>query len=183
MARRPAQYGTAQVKKREPVRPLLVLLLIFAGGILLYLWLQKDTVDPVVAVAEDVAEEPAEPEASAANTEPESEPEDDLTDWWYDVENMLYDAFQSLDYARQGDCADLEYAVSELGTVKPRHEQQIRAPFAAVVGAFDSAVAACRNENSAAVSGAESAAKSQLKSLLRNLAGFGVPESSLLSDL
>lgn len=182
MARRPAQYGAAKVKQREPVRPLLVLLLIVAGGILLFLWLQKDSVDPLMAVAEDVVEETAEP-ATAASTEPTVEPEDDLTDWWYTVEGQLYDAFQSLEYAQQNDCGDLEYAVSELGRAKPRYEQQIRAPFAAVVGAFDSALAACRNQNPAAVKGAESAAKSQVKNLLRNLEGFGVPPSSLLSNL
>ena len=183
MARRPAHYGTAQVKQREPVRPLLVLLLIFAGGILLYLWLQEDTADPLVAVADEVAEEPAEPETRVAVSEPIIEPEDDLTDWWFDVENRLYDAFQSMDYARQNDCADLEYAVSELGRVRPRHEQQIRAPFAAAVSAFDSALAACRDENSAAVGAAESAAKSQVKSLMRYLEGLSVPSSSLLADL
>lgn len=183
MARRPAQYGTAQVKKREPIRPLLVLLLIFAGGILLYLWLQKDSADPLVAVAEDVAEESAEPAVRAEAAEPELEPVDDLGAWWYDAENLLYDAFQGLDYAKQGECGDLEYAVAELGQIQPRHEQQIRAPFAAVLGAFDSAVAACRNGNAAAVTGAESTAKSQVKSLLRNLEGFGVSPSSLLSDL
>ena len=162
----------------------MVLLLIFAGAILIYLWLQKDTVDPLVAVADDVAEAPTpELEAPAAATAPTIEPEDDLTSWWYDAESLLHDAFRSFEYAKQSDCSDLEYAVSELGQVKPRLEQQIRAPFAAVVGALDSALAACRSENPAAVSGAEGAAKSQLKSLLRNLEGFGVPPSNLLSDV
>lgn len=186
MARRPAQFGAAQIKKREPVRPLMVLLLIAAGGILLYLWLQKDSVDPLVAVAEDpVVEETAAPAESRAETQAMASlaQEDDLTEWWYDVEGTIYDAFQSLDGAKSGSCSDLEYAVSDLGAAKPRKEQQIRSPFSALVGALDSGLAACRSENAPAVSGAESAAKGQLKSLLRNLEGFGVPRSTTLSEI
>lgn len=186
MARRPAQFGTAQVKKREPVRPLLVLLLIAAGGILLFLWLEADTVDPLVAVPEEQVAEEATPAAS--NAKPKvpaaatNEADEDLADWWYDVESLLFDAFESLDDAKSGSCSDLEYAVSDLGAVKPRMEQQIRSPFSALVGALDSAVAACRSENAPAVAGAESSAKAQLKSLLRNLEGFGIARSTMLAD-
>lgn len=184
MARRPAQFGSAQIKKKEPVRPLLVLLLIAAGAIVLFLWLQADSVDPVVTKASDPATEaaPVSEPAAAPQAEAPSQGEE-IADWWYDVESMLYDAFESLEDARAGDCGGLEYAVSDLGDVSPRPEPPISAPFSGLVTSLDSALAACRSDNIPALGGAEGAAKGHLRSLVRALGSYGIPSSDLLDDV
>ncbi|MDA8017726.1 MAG: hypothetical protein MPN21_09785 [Thermoanaerobaculia bacterium] len=185
MARRPAHFGTAQIKKREPVRPLMVLLLIAAGGILLYLWLQEDAVDPVVSVAEETseAEETAPASRPTASAVPMPAPVDDAADWWYGVESTIYNALQSVDDARDGHCTSLEFAVSDLGTVGSRPEQEIRDSFSALVAALDDTLAACRNGDGSAVDRAVGAARGRLRTLLGALERQDVPPSTLLTDI
>lgn len=177
-----SQYGTAKVRERETGRPLLVLLLIAAAGLMVFLWMQDDGVDPVVTAAEDTTSGVDAEDTSVAAAQAPSN-DSGLADWWYDVESPLYDAFSSVTYAEEGDCEDLEFAIADLRDLNDRPEPPIKSALTNLISSLDRALGACRSNNAATVSGSATSARSHLNALKSAASGYGLPPAQTLEGL